>query len=208
MPPQDEAAAPADVEALERHAEQVLAEVPPWIWGAESLPVPVEEIADSCFSLLVRDVSPDEMAGLPGAPPLDPGQAVSGLLLASRGEIWVNADEAREWPGRRRFTICHELGHWRLHRTGQESLFCRSTAVAPEEGDAGTATTRPPVPVTEAEANAFAAARLIREHYPRVRDHAEMCQLFGTSGAAMGKRLNAVIEPGVTRVASPRPGSS
>jgi hypothetical protein len=200
MPPQDEAAAPVDVEALERHAEHLLAEVPPWIWGAESLPVPVEEIADSCFSLLVRDVSPDEMAGLPGAPPLDPGQAVSGLLLASRGEIWVNADEAREWPGRRRFTICHELGHWRLHRTGQESLFCRSTTVAPEEV-ADAATTKPPLPITEEEANAFAAAllmpvRLIREHYPRVRDHAEMCRLFGTSGAAMGKRLHAVIDPG------------
>src|SRR5918994_3619291 len=201
MPPQYEAARTVDVEALERHAEHLLAEVPTWIWDGQSLPVPVEEIADSCFSLLVRDVSPDEMAGLPGAPPLDPGQAVSGLLLASRGEIWVNADEAREWPGRRRFTICHELGHWRLHRTGQESLFCRSTTVAPEERDAEAATTKPPVPITEEEANAFAAAllmpaRLIREHYPRLRDHAEMCRLFDASGAAMGKRLHAVIRSG------------
>jgi hypothetical protein len=40
------------------------------------------------------------------------------------------------------------------------------------------------------------AARLIREHYPRIRDHAEMCELFGTSGAAMGRRLHSVIEPG------------
>src|SRR5918996_3406896 len=133
MAPQAETGDPLDIEALERRAEQLLAEVPAWIWDGESLPVPVEEIADSCFSLLIRDVSPVEMAGLPGAPSLDPGQAVSGLLLASRGEVWVNADEAREWPGRRRFTICHELGHWRLHRTGQESLFCRSTTVAPEE---------------------------------------------------------------------------
>ncbi len=57
------------------------------------------------------------------------------------------------------------------------------------------------MPITEEEANAFAAAllmpaRLIREHYPRLRDHAEMCQLFGASGAAMGKRLHAVIETG------------
>jgi hypothetical protein len=43
---------------------------------------------------LVRDISPDEMSHLPGAPPLDPGQTISGLLLASRGEIWVNAEEA------------------------------------------------------------------------------------------------------------------
>jgi hypothetical protein len=199
MPPQDEAARTVDVEALERHAEHLLAEVPTWIWDGQSLPVPVEEIADSCFSLLVRDVSPEEMAGLPGAPPLDPGQAVSGLLLASRGEIWVNAEEAREWPGRRRFTICHELGHWRLHRTGQESLFCRSATVAPEERAGEAATTKPPVPITEEEANTFAAAllmpaRLIRARYPRVRDHAEMCRLFGTSGVAMGRRMHAVIE--------------
>ena len=201
MAPQAETGDPLDIEALERRAERLLAEVPTWIWDGESLPVPVEEIADSCFSLLIRDVSPVEMAGLPGAPRLDPGQAVSGLLLASRGEVWVNADEAREWPGRRRFTICHELGHWRLHRTGQESLFCRSTTVAPEDRDAEAPTTKPPVPITEEEANVFAAAllmpaRLIREHYPRIRDHAEMCELFGTSGAAMGRRLHSVIEPG------------
>jgi len=187
-----------DVDGLEGRAEKILASVPEWIWDGESLPVPVEEIADSCFSLLVRDVAPDEMSSLPGAPPLDPGQAVSGLLLASRSEIWVNADEAHEWPGRRRFTICHELGHWELHRTGQEALFCRSTTVAPEESTIESAPTKPPVPITEEEANAFAAAllmpaHLIREHYPQLQDHAEMCRLFGASGAAMGKRLHSVI---------------
>jgi hypothetical protein len=201
MTPQPESDAQRlDVDAIEARAEDALATVPAWIWDGETLPVPVEEIADSCFSLLVRDVPPDAMSSLPGAPELDPGQAVSGLLLASRGEIWVNADEACEWPGRRRFTICHELGHWRLHRTGQESLFCRSTAVAPEENDAHPASTTPPVPISEEEANAFAAAllmpaQLIREHYPRIKDHAEMCRLFGASGAAMGKRLHAVIHP-------------
>jgi Zn-dependent peptidase ImmA (M78 family) len=51
------------------------------------------------------------------------------------------------------------------------------------------------VPITEEEANVFAAAllmpaRLIREHYPQVGNHAEMCRLFGASGAAMGKRLH------------------
>lgn len=202
MAPQGDPDAPrVDVDRLESSAERVLASVPEWIWDGESLPVPVEEIADSCLSLLVRDVSPKEMSRLPGAPELAPGQAVSGLLLASRGEIWVNADEACEWPGRRRFTICHELGHWELHRTGQESLFCRAATVAPEESTAESATTKPPVPITEEEANAFAAAllmpaRLIRDHYPRLKDHGEMCRLFGASGAAMGRRLHAVIETG------------
>lgn len=51
------------------------------------------------------------MGTAPGAPALAHGQSLSGLLLPVRGEIWVNAEEARQWPPRRRFTIGHELGH-------------------------------------------------------------------------------------------------
>ena len=108
-------------------AEEFLARVPEWIWDGESLPVPVEEIADTHFGLLVRDV--EDMTRRPGCPPLGEGQSISGLLLPSSGEIWVNAAEAREWPPRRRFTIGHELGHWVLHQHGQQSLFCRHGAV-------------------------------------------------------------------------------
>ena len=184
------------MEEIERRAEAVLESVPSWLWDGESLPVPVEDIADTCFGIYVRDV--EDLTTAPGCPELDQGQTLSGLLLAARGEIWVNAAEAREWPPRRRFTIGHELGHWVMHRTGQESLFCREATVAPEEGP-DPATTRPPLPITEEEANAFAAAllmpaRLIREHYARVGDHTEMCRLFAASGAAMGKRLHAVVE--------------
>ena len=104
----------------------------------------------------------------------------------------MNAEEAREWPGRRRFTIGHELGHWVMHRApGQQSLFCRHAEVDPS---------RRPTPSTtgleiEAEANVFAAAltmpaHLIREHYERLRHeadcHARLCELFAASGAAMG----------------------
>ena len=188
-----------DVQELEARAEDVLAGVPKWIWDGETLPVPIEEIADTCFGILVRDI--EDLSTAPGCPELDDGQTLSGLLLAARGEIWVNASEAREWPPRRRFTIGHELGHWVMHRAGQESLFCREATVAPEDAPAAAASSRPPMPVTEEEANAFAAAllmpaRLIREHYPRLKDHTEMCRLFDASGAAMGKRLRAVIEPG------------
>jgi uncharacterized protein DUF955 len=182
---------------VEQRAEAVLVAVPPWIWDGESLPVPVEDIVDSEFGLLVRDV--EEMTAAPGCPALAPGQSLSGLLLAGRGEIWVNAAEAREWPPRRRFTIGHELGHWVLHRTGQESLFCRSTSVEPDETSAKPANTRPPLPVTETEANIFAAAltmpaHLIQRHYEATHgDHAQLCEIFASSGAAMGRRLHAVI---------------
>ena len=181
-----------EIDAIEGRAAAVLSQVPTWIWDGESLPVPVEDIADSVFGLLVREV--DDMATAPGCPALGPDQSISGLLLGSRGEIWVNAEEARQWPGRRRFTICHELGHWVLHRTGQQSLFCRHGSIE----EAPPADTHPPLPIAEAEANAFAAALLmpaplLRDRYATDRDFESLRARFGASGAAMGKRLHAVI---------------
>src|SRR5205085_1186989 len=159
-----------------------------------SLPVPIEDIADSHFGLLVRDAEDLKLA--PGAPALAEGQGLSGLLLPDRGEIWVNADEARQWPARRRFTIAHELGHWRLHRDADErAVFCRSGSIAPE------AQPRDQLPPAEDEANAFAAAllmpaALVQEQYVRCeRDFFRLCDTFGASGAAMGRRLHAVIKP-------------
>ena len=182
-----------DVERIEDRADAILARIPAWMWDGETLPVPVETIADSHYGILIRDV--DDLTAAPGCPPLAAGHSLSGLLLAGRGEIWVNAAEAREWPGRRRFTICHELGHWELHRSGQQALFCRAAAVEPE---LAAADTRPPLPVTEAEANAFAAALLIprhqlREAYAEERDFTRLCAKFGTSGRAMQKRMADVI---------------
>ncbi len=184
-------------EEIEARADGVLSTVPTFVWDGMTLPIPVEDIVDSCFGLLVREEEDLRLA--PGAPEIAPGQTLSGLLLASRGEIWVNAAEAREWPGRRRFTISHELGHWVLHRTGQESLFCRKATVSDREGIDAPPTTRPPLPITEKEANAFAAAllmppRLVREQYARTNgDFEHLCRMFGASGAAMGRRLHAVV---------------
>ncbi len=132
------------------------------------------------------------MRSAPGAPDLAPGQALSGLLLASRGEIWVNADEARKWPPRRRFTIGHELGHWVMHRDGQQSLFCRHASVDEEQ------VTPPPalaVPDIEEEASAFAASLLmpswlvVREHARCGGDISTLCGTFDASGAAMKRRV-------------------
>src|SRR5918996_1153755 len=106
------------MEGIERHAERVLAELPSYLWDGERLPVPVDEIADSHFGLRVCDVDPEEMTTLPGCPRLEDGQSLSGLLLANQREIWVNAEEAAQSNGRRRFTICHELGHWVMHGVG------------------------------------------------------------------------------------------
>jgi IrrE N-terminal-like domain len=181
------------MEEIERRAEEVLAGVPSWIWDGERLPVPVEDIVDSQYGLLVRDV--EDLSVAPGAPQLDADQSLSGLLLAHRGEIWVNADEGRQWPGRRRFTICHELGHWCMHRSGHDAVFCRSATVEPPpEGEQ-----EPPgTPEIEEEAQVFAAAmlmpaRLVQKHYRAGMDFHAFCEKFGASGAAMGRRLHAVV---------------
>jgi hypothetical protein len=181
-----------DRDRLEALAEQFLAAVPSYIWDGVQLPVPIEDIADSHLGLLVRDAVDLRLA--PGAPPIAADQALSGLLLPDRGEIWVNATEAAEWPGRRRFTIAHEIGHWQMHRDNEQPAFCRTATVEPGEQ---TPTVYPPL---EDEANRFAAAvlmpaRLISAEYPlHKRDFFGLCNMFGTSGAAMGRRLHAVIK--------------
>jgi hypothetical protein len=182
------------MEEIEQRAEAILEQVPSWIWDGESLPVPVEEIADTSYGLLVRNA--EDMGAAPGSPELESGQTFSGLLLADRGEIWVNAEEARQWPPRRRFTIGHELGHWVMHRNGERSLFCRSTTVQPDEQPDHAAGIE--IPDIEEEASVFAAAllmpaHLVRREYARDRDFNRLCGLFNCSGAAMGRRLHAVI---------------
>ena len=183
---------------IEQHAERVLGRVPSWIWDGETLPVPIEHIADSWFGLRVRDV--DDLRAAPGVPELPAAQGLSGLLLPALGEIWVNAAEAREWRPRRRFTIGHELGHWCLHR-GAGAVWCRSAAVDPAEGPADA---RPAYPPEESEANEFAAAllmpaHLISRHYERLRRRdprgcfEQLCQMFGASGGAMSRRLRRVV---------------
>jgi hypothetical protein len=184
--------------SVEQRAERELARVPDWIWNGETLPVPVEHIADSCFGLQVRDVS--DLSAAPGVPSLAPGQSLSGLLLPGLGEIWVNEGEARDWPARRRFTIGHELGHWCLHRTAG-AVWCRSHEVDPPER---AETPRRAYPPEESEANEFAAAvlmpaELVRRHYERLRRRdpdgcfGALCRIFGASGAAMSRRLRQVV---------------
>ena len=111
-------------------AVEFLAMVPSHVWDHRSLPVPIEDIADSHLSLLVRDV--DDMSAAPGLDPGDVGSTVSGLLLPEHREIWVNAHEAKRWPRRRRYTIAHEIGHWVLHRERPGQIHCRASAVRPE----------------------------------------------------------------------------
>lgn len=208
-----------DAHEIERRAETVLRNVPDFIWDGESVPVPIEEIVDSVYGLLVRDVDDMSSAPVPGG--IATSEWISGLLLPTHGEIWVNAEDARRWPPRRRFTIGHELGHWELHRTGQQTLFCRAGHVDPDQdlqgGSAeplptgGTASLdpgstepplenqpdpdRPPRPPAEEEADVFSAALLmpvclVRTHHADCAgDITELCRRFNCSDKAMRRRV-------------------
>lgn len=214
-------AAELDLDLVEGESEMVLSEVPSWLWDGRSLPVPVERIVDSHFSLLVREV--EDMSTAPGFPRDSDPSHLSGLLLAAMGEIWVNGEEARKWPQRRRFTIGHELGHWVMHRSGQQSLFCRHATVSDQvpgqmridlegereedDGDpfakggrrAVDAAGELAIPLAEAEANAFSAALLMPRdlflaEYRRCRgDISRLQERFDCSEKATRRRVAALV---------------
>lgn len=179
-----------DVDEVERSAYELLAQVPEFVWDGESLPVPVDEIVENVLGLRVRLAH--DMNAAPGCEELP---NLSGLLLTNLGEIWVNAEEAEKWPGRRRFTIGHEVGHYLLHQDEAPTIFCRSGDIADAEEERVAPTPKPPV---ESEADAFAAALLMPEHlirpyYDRYgRDIHRIRGVFGCSHKAMAYRLNAI----------------
>lgn len=164
-----------------QRAEAFLAGVKPHVWDGVSLPVPVETIADSHVGLLVMEVPVGQLNQVPGAPA---DADLSGLLLVDQGQIWVNGWEAQQWPGRKRFTIGHELGHWELHRHAG-SMFCRTAAVTIE---------RPVVDIEE-QASLFSAGlmfptHLVREHYEKLDgDVGTLCEVFGASRVAMDRAI-------------------
>ncbi len=137
------------------------------LFGGPKLPVAVEAIAEDLLGLSVGE--DDELP-------------VSGLLLPAERQIWLNGREAKESPGRRRFTLAHELGHWVCQCLEGRSapVYCRSEDLA-----AGTDRQ------LEREANVFAAELLMPE--PAVRaavDGGDLApERFGVSELALKWRL-------------------
>jgi predicted transcriptional regulator len=108
------------------------------LYGGAGAPVPVEDIADSLYGLRVVEVD---------------GLVCSGMLMPARRMVYLNAEECRAVPRRRRFTIAHELGHLVLHagNSAAPAVFCRhvgSTEAAISDA-------------IEREANHFAAELLM-----------------------------------------------
>lgn len=184
------------IEWVEQRASEILERIPDYIWNGEELPVPVEKIVSNAFGLLIREV--EDLTVAPGLEDERPTN-VSGLLLTGPGEIWVNAAEARQWEGRKRFTICHELGHYVIHQDDVEAtVFCRRVEVSEDPGGGEAGEEEGPRSGIEREADVFAAAILMPAHLIADRrtaladDLAALCAEFGTSEKAMRYRLAAV----------------
>jgi len=105
-------------------------------------PVPVDSVASDLLGLMVTETNDIE---------------VSGLLVPRTMRVYVNAREASENEGRRRFTIAHEIGHWVCQCdegriTPAQPILCRDGDMTDEVDKE-----------VEREANNFAASLLMPE---------------------------------------------
>jgi len=112
----------------------------------EKLPIPVHKVAES-LGLVIK--------------PYDLGEEISGVLVIEEGQgiIGFNPNESTV---RQRFTIAHELGHYELHKDGNELFVDKNFKVLFRNQNSSTGEI-----VKEQEANAFAAALLMPEHFIR-----------------------------------------
>ncbi len=141
-------------------------------FGRTDVPVPVDAVASDLLGLLVLESEDIE---------------VSGLLVPASRYVFLNAREARESAGRRRFTLAHEIGHWVCQcdegrGAAPEPILCREADLSAGGGGP-----------LEREANNFAASLLMPEE--QVRSMAaegvgatDAAERFGVSDIAMAWR--------------------
>jgi hypothetical protein len=158
---------------------------------AEAPPVPVERVASSLLGLFVDEA--DDIRALPGAP-TDQGR-LSGMLDSGEMVIWVDRDEARRSPGRRRFTIAHEVGHLLLHVPVSHEVFYDRPADIREIDEDPAGEELPELRQREREANVFARELLMPERLVDEQAHATgfnlpaLANRFEVSVPAMRLRL-------------------
>jgi Zn-dependent peptidase ImmA (M78 family) len=135
----------------------------------DDAPVPVDALATDMLGLFV--VESDDLE-------------VSGLLIPGTRYVYLNAREARESVGRRRFTLAHEIGHWVCQcdegrAPDPEPIMCRQSDLSAKVDTA-----------LEREANNFAASLLMPEQQVRRAaanglDVDAAAERFGVSDIAM-----------------------
>lgn len=161
----------------EQAAETLLREL-----GIDELPIDVEHVARQCGAIVTRERFRRDLSGLlVRGDTATPGSTVIGV-------------NSTHHPRRQRFTIAHEIGHYRLHR-GKVTV--DSGLRVDYRDEAATARVQ-----DERDANAFAASLLMptamvaREADPLVRAGAtrsvlisDLAKIFDVSEEAMGYRL-------------------
>ena len=105
-------------------------------------PIPVELIAEQEGIEVVRVMA---------------GWNESGFLMRQAGSTPVIGIDPKEFPKRQRFTIAHELGHWRLHK-GKPLIVDQSVMANKRDNISSEASD-----FEEIQANQFAAALLMPE---------------------------------------------
>ena len=158
---------------IDQEARRLLEEV-----GQEHPPVDVEAIADYLGMRVVKMRMDDD---------------VSGMLIRDAGVVTVGLNSS-QGQNRHRFTLAHEVGHFRLHR-GRALILDSAVRVNFRDAQSARATDR-----EEMEANRFAAellmpARLVMDAVTRlgldrvdvVKD--KLADRFKVSPEAIGYRL-------------------
>jgi hypothetical protein len=174
------------------------------VFGGEERPVPVVSIAEDLLGLTLEELH------APG---------IVGMLDPLRRAIRVNDQEVERHPGRRRFTVAHEIGHWICHARLAGRTWCRVAEVGIGGSSEQAGSPRFATPAwganrhrlewaqlhgkrLEREANAFAASLLmpaseVRAAWVELSSTSQLARLFDVSPDAMQWRLVGLglVEP-------------
>jgi Zn-dependent peptidase ImmA (M78 family) len=151
----------------------------------------VERVASALLGLFVDEA--DDIRTLPGAPAAQ--GRLSGMLDSEEMIIWVDRGETRRSPGRRRFTIAHEIGHFLLHVPVFHKVYYDQPVDIQEIEESSPAEKRSRPRQREWEANVFARELLMPETLVDEQAHATgfnlpaLAKRFEVSVPAMRLRL-------------------
>jgi Zn-dependent peptidase ImmA (M78 family) len=145
-------------------------------------PVNVYDIARNNGLEIIEKAFPQDQANISGFVTMQDGT----------GKLYVNLADA---PNRRRFTVAHELGHWRLHKEELRNNPQRSILFRIAIGQLN----KDPI---EKDANIFAANLLVPlellRQYRDGKTNEQLGELFGVSTEVIGYRLSLLErEPNV-----------
>lgn len=137
--------------SIERRAMQLLAEFGRKRQPVTAPPIPIDDIAELHLGLRLEIIELQDDLRAPG---------VLGALWADERRVAIDASlDPERHPaleGRYRFTLAHEVAHWRLHRSAPGLTRFELASNLPDVGDVDRALHR-----LEYQANLFASALLM-----------------------------------------------